>query len=125
MVGIHGSVLTKSAGGEEADGPSFRLFRIASAMTDDCACMRVGQSGRGLWSDSHSNFYRCSTVSTVTCGGGECPTLDMGQRSSKPLCTLPGVLKDHHDDWALDFDEGMGRIVYCDEAGHVSIVDVV
>ena len=125
LVGIHGSVLTKGAGGEEADDPSFRLFRTASATTDDCTCMRVGQSGRGLWSDSHNNFYRCSTVSTVTCGGEECLTLDIGQRSSKPLCTLPAILKDHHDDWALDFDEGMGRIVYCDEAGHVSIVDIV
>ena len=124
-VGIRGSVLAKSPGDEEADGSSFRLFRTASVMADDCTCMRVGQSGRGLWSDSHNNFYRCSTVTTVTCGGGEYPTLDMGQPSSKPLCTLPGVSKGRHDDWALDFDEGMGRIVYCDEAGQVSIVGVV
>jgi hypothetical protein len=49
----------------------------------------------------------------------------MGRESVMPLCTLPGILKDRHGDWALDFDEGMGRIVYCDEAGLVSIVDVV
>ena len=94
-------------------------------MAEDCTCIRVGRSGRGLWLDSRNNVYRCSTVSTVTSGGDEHLTLDMGQRNSAPLCTLPGILKDDHDDWALDFDEGMGRIVYCDEAGHVSIADVV
>lgn len=61
----------------------------------------------------------------VTPGGGEYPTLDMGQRSLTPLCTLPGVLKDHDGDWALDFDEGMCRIVYCNEAGLVAVMDVV
>ena len=35
------------------------------------------------------------------------------------------MLRDQHGNWALDFDEGMGRIVYCDEAGLVSIMDVV
>ena len=94
-------------------------------MADDCACMRVGPGGRGLWSDSCGNIYRCSTVCMVTSEGDEYTTLDMGQRSLVPLCTLPGILKDHEGDWALDFDEGMGRIVYCDEAGHVSIIDVV
>jgi hypothetical protein len=58
-------------------------------------------------------------------GGYEYLTLDMGQRSLTPLCTLPGILKDQHGDWALDFDEGIGRIVYCDEEGLVSVVDVV
>jgi len=94
-------------------------------MAEDCTCIRVGRSGRGLWLDSRNNVYRCSTVSTVTSGGDEHLTFDMGQRGSAPLCALPGILKDDHDDWALDFDEGMGRIVYCDETGHVSIVDVV
>jgi len=94
-------------------------------MAEDCACIRVGHSGRGLWLDSRNNVYRCSAVSTETSGGDEHPTLDMGQRGSTPLCTLPGVLKNDHGDWALDFDEGMGRMVYCDEAGRVSIADVV
>jgi len=94
-------------------------------MAEDCTCIRVGHSGRGLWLDSRNNVYRCSTVSAVTSGGDEYLTLDMGQRGSAPLCTLSGILKDDRGDCALDFDEGMGRIVYCDEAGHVSIVDVV
>ena len=94
-------------------------------MAEDCVFIRVGHSGRGLWLDTRNNVYRCSTVPAVTSGGDEYHTLDMGQQGSTPLCTLPGILKDHHDDWVLDFDEGTGRIIYCDEAGHVSIVDVV
>ena len=125
MAGIHGSILSKNADSEEADAPPFRLARSPVVVMEDCTCMRVGPSGRGLWSDPCNNVYRCSTVSTVTSRGQEYLTLDMGQRSSTPLCTLPEILKDHHGDWALDFDEGMGRIVYCDEAGHVSIVDVM
>lgn len=120
----YGFVLGRSAGGD-ADALPFRLARSPSITADDCACMRVGPSGRGLWSDSCGNIYRCSTVCMVTSEGDEYTTLDMGQRSSVPLCTLPGILKDHEGDWALDFDEGMGRIVYCDEAGHVFIIDVV
>jgi len=94
-------------------------------MAEDCVYMVVGHSGRGLWLDSHNNVYRCSTVSTVTTTGGEYPTLDMGQRGSIPLCTLPEILKDRRGDWALDFDESVGRVVYCNRAGHVSIIDMV
>lgn len=87
--------------------------------------MRVGHSGRGIWLDSGNNVYRCHAVSVVTSGGDKYSTLEMGHQSLMPLCILPEILKDHHRDWALDFDEGMGRIVYCDEAGRVSIADVV
>ncbi|KAF9648338.1 hypothetical protein BDM02DRAFT_2283682 [Thelephora ganbajun] len=122
---IHGSILTRNTDSEEADTPPFRLARSPFIVVEDCTCMRVGYSGRGLWLDSSNNVYRCSTVSMVTIEGGEYLTLDMGRRSLMPLCTLPVILKDHRGDWALDFDEGMGRIVYCDEEGLVSIVDVV
>ena len=122
--GIHGSILSKGTD-SEAEARPFRLARSPSIMAEESSCIRVGHSGRGLWLDSRNNVHRCSTVSTVTSGGDEHPTLDMGPRGSTPLCTLPGVLKDQQGDWALDFDEGMGRIVYCDEAGNVSIVDVV
>jgi len=123
--GMRGSILSRNVSSEDADPPPFRLARNPLIVGEDCVCMRVGHSGRGLWLDSRSNIYRCSAISTVTVEGDEYPTLDMGRRSSVPLCTLPGILKDCHGDWALDFDEGMGRIAYCDEAGLVSIVDVV
>ena len=123
--GIYGSILSRNADGEGTDAPPFRLARSPPMTSEDCTCMRVGPSGRGLWWDSRNNVYRCSTVSMVTAEGDRYPTVDMGQRSFVPLCTLPEILKDQRGDWALDFDEGMGRIVYCDEAGLVSIVDVV
>lgn len=122
---IHGSILSRNEGGEDADHSPFRLARSPFTAGEDCTCMRVGRSGRGLWWDSRNNVYRCSTVSTVTTEGNKHFTLDMGRRSFVPLFTLPGILKDQDGDWALEFDEGMGRIVYCDEAGCVSIVDMV
>ena len=94
-------------------------------MGRDCARMRVGHSGRGLWWDPSIGAYRSNTVCMVTTEGGKYRALDMGQQSFLPLCRFPEILKDQYGDWALDFDEGMGRIVYCDEAGLVSIVDVV
>jgi hypothetical protein len=75
--------------------------------------------------DSGNNVYRCNTTSMVTSGGDGYPALDMGLQGLTPFCTLPGILKDQHGEWSLDFDEGMGRIVYCDETGLVSVVDVV
>lgn len=88
--------------------------------------MRVGHSGRGIWWEKSSNdVYRCSPVSIITTEGSEHRTSDVGQRSSAPFWKLPEMLRDRHGDWALDFDEGMGRIVYCDTAGLVSVVDAV
>lgn len=123
--GIHGSVLSRSGDDEGTDAPTFRLARSPFIMCEDCTWMHVGPSGRGLWWDSRNDIYRCSTVSTVTVEGDEYPTIDMGRRSVVPHCTLPRILKDQRGEWALDFDEGMGRIVYCDEEGLVSIVDTV
>ena len=122
---ICGYILTRSADSEEINLPLFRLVRNPSIATKDCTCMRVGHSGRGLWLDSHNNIFRCNTASIVMFPGGKYPTLDMGQWTVRPLCTLPGILKDHDGDLVLDFDEGMCRIVYCDEAGLVSVVDVM
>ena len=121
---IRGSILSRDAC-SEADAPPFLLKRSPYIMAEDCVYMVFGRGGRGLWLDSSNNVYRCSTVSMVTTTGDEHPTLDVGQRSLVPLCTFPEVLKDHRGDWALDFDESMGRIVYCDEAGYVSIINMV
>lgn len=87
--------------------------------------MRVGHSGRGLWWDSYEEVHRYDVVSIVTTEGSEHRTSDVGQWGSAPFFNLPKLLRDRHGDWALDFDEGMGRIVYCDETGLVSVVDVV
>jgi hypothetical protein len=74
--------------------------------------------------DSRNNAYRCNAVTAVALSGARFPILNMERRGLVPLCNLPGILKDHNGDLALDFDEGMGRIVYCDEVGLVSVVDV-
>ena len=87
--------------------------------------MRVGHSGRGIWWDSNNRVHRCSAVSVVTAEGSKHRTSDVGQQGSIPLCILPTIPKDQDGDWALDFDEGLGRIVYCDKVGLVSVVDVV
>jgi len=122
---LYGSILSRNQGGGGTDVPPFRLAGIPPTMDVDCARMRVGRSGRGIWWDGRSDVYRCNTVSIVTSEGSEYRTFDTGLQSSTPLCTLPEILRDHYGDWALDFDEGTGRIVYCDGAGLVSIIDVV
>jgi len=122
---IRGCILSSGVDSEEANVPLFRLTRSPFVPGGDSVCVRVGHSGRGIWLDSRNDVYRCRTVSIVTSGGDKYSTLEMGHRSLTPLCTLPGILKEPYGDWALDFDEGTGRIVYCNEAGHVSVVDVV
>ena len=87
--------------------------------------MKVGHSGRGLWLDSLGNVYRCNTVTAISSRGDTYSIVDMGRRHLAPLCTLPRVLQDQHGDCVLDFDEGLGRIVYCDEMGFLSVVDFV
>jgi hypothetical protein len=74
--------------------------------------------------DSRNNVRRCNAVTAVALSGAKFPILNMERRDLTPLCTLPGILKDHSGDLALDFDESMGRIVHCDEVGLVSVVDV-
>lgn len=125
MQEIRGFILVKNTGSEVVNAPPFHVVGNPCVTVKDCACICVGHSGRGLWLDSYGNVFRCNTVSVVTPGGGNYRTLDMEQWSLTPLCTLPGILKDREGDLALDFDEGMGRIVYCNESGLVSIVDVV
>jgi len=122
---IYRFILTKGSGGEGTDAPPFHLTSFPIILGMDCARIRVGHGGRGLWWDSYNRAYRCSAVSIVTAEGSEHRTSDVGQRGSAPFWNLPKMLRDQHGDWALDFDEGMGRIAYCDEAGFVSIVDVV
>lgn len=122
---IRGSILTRNTDIGTVNAPPFRLIRNPSIAARDCSYVRVGNSGRGFWLDSSNNVFRCHTVSMVMSGGGEYSTLDMGQWNLTPLCTLPQILRDHDGDWALDFDEGMCRIVFCNQPGLVSIVDVV
>lgn len=122
---VNGSILSRNSGGEGADAPPFRLARTPLVWGVDCARMRVGHGGRALWWDSHGDVYRCSTVSIVTPEGSEHRTLDVRPQSLTPFCKLPNILKDQFGGWALDFDEGMGRIVYCNEVGLVSTIDVV
>ena len=122
---IRGSILSRGGNTGEEDPQPFRLARNSFIAEKDCVCMRVGHSGRGIWLDSDHNVYRCNTVSMVSSWGDEFPTLDMGQRGLMPLCKLQGVPKVGRCDRALDFDEGTGRIVYCDDEGLVSVVDMV
>lgn len=122
---VRGCILTRDTPNEATEAPPFRLASNPLTTVKDCACIRVGHSGRGVWLDYRNNVYRCNTTSMVTSRGNEYPALDMGLQGLTPFCTLPGILKDQHGELSLDFDEGMGRIVHCDEAGLVSVVGVV